>query len=171
MSAFLCGVFRFKRIESRDFQVGFGWRIIRLGVSSNLHFQLGCNIVQDVVFEILKIPRPFQDSALLPFLITDSPLTDTSDAVISPSELHSKDDRVRIIRQNFERISSVFAEALTTQELGNIEVILSEGYDTEYPEKRIPITTFVETCISLLEGEWEVPSIRLIIGSGKSGPC
>jgi len=162
MSHFLCGRFIFEDGLPRATVVEFSFKVVQEACGHHLAVQLGCNIVQPVVFEILGLERASPNNINLPFVITDSPISDTSDDLISPGDFESTlEVGYEILETNLHRVKAFL---LSVSEIGAVRAAIlcfSEGYDDKYQELDVPLDSFVERCLHVFKEEERVPSLKI----------
>jgi hypothetical protein len=163
MSSLLCGSFEFARALDEREQGHLGFSIVDLAQRERFGVQLGCAIVQPLVFEILGRGRAFAGESL-PFLITDSPIWDVSERVIdrySPDYPDAEPDGT--LAERLSRLQRFFADALKIEPITQIKAVFTVGYSPTYPEERLSADRFIERMEQLYEGVAEVPSVKLTL--------
>lgn len=164
MSHLVCGKFVFDRHLSLEEQVAFSFEVSARALVDNLSIQLSCNIIQDVVFEILQLERATLNGVEMAYLITGSPLWDTSDELISPyTAAGSLDDyyvKLTFVLQNIQHLAQY---ALQAQPVAAIIIFFSEGYDVSYQEISTQLHSFTERCLQAFKEEKQVPCLKVMI--------
>lgn len=163
MSSLLCGSFEFARALDEREQGRFGFSIVDLAQRERLGVQLGCAIVQPLVFEILGQGRAFAGESL-PYLITDSPIWDVSERVIdrySPDYPDAEPDGT--LAERLSRLQRFFADALKIELVARVRAVFTEGYSPEYPEETVHVERFADRMLALYEDVAEVPSVKLTL--------
>ncbi len=164
MSHFLCGKFGFKSHLPVERQEEFSFRLTEAALSNQLALQLGCNIVQEIVFEILKMEWATSDAKELPFLVTASPLADSSDGLISPDTLALPPDLYYAkLGENLQRLIKFLTSINEPGLLSTVTVVFSEGFDDNYEEIVTSADLFVEQCVNAFKKEERVPSLKVRI--------
>ena len=164
MSHFLCGELQFRRPLLPEEQVDFAFRLEELAIKNRLGLQLGFNIVQPVVFEILgKKDRRLSGKEFV-FLLTDSPISNISDALVDPNLLDPMEVK-ETLRANMQRVEQFFSSVAEIDLLAGILLYVSCGYDTSYKREEISLGSLAERCVSMfniLHGIG-IPSTEFII--------
>ena len=164
MSHFICGEFVFKSHLPVKRQEELSFKLTEAALSNHFALQLGCNIVQDIVFEILKMERATSDAKELPFLVTTSPLADSSDGLISPYTLGLPPDLYYAkLEENLQRLKQFLVGINEMGVLSTLTVVFSEGFDDSYEEINTSLDSFIEQCINAFKKEEGVPSLRVRI--------
>lgn len=163
MSSLLCGSFGFARSLDEREQARIGFSIVELAQRERFGVQLGCAVVQPLVFEILGRERTFAGESLL-YLITDSPIWDVSERVIdkfSPEYPEAEPDGT--LEERLCRLQRFFVDALKIETIAQVMAVFTVGYSPEYPEETLRADHFVDRMLQLYEGVMEVPSVKLTI--------
>jgi len=100
----------------------------------------------------------------LSFLLLGSPIENTSDEILYPFSSHySPDERIEHLKTRIEDIAAwtnaVFAEDKTA----GMSIYLSEGFDTDYDQKKCSLNDFPTILRQILLPQDYVPSIRILI--------
>lgn len=111
-------------------------------------YQFGCTIVQSLVFEIVGDYDPEAD--WLPFLLTESPLSDVSEELVSPRELDGPDADVQF-RENAARIAGFLRFILAEHEVVGIDLFVSDALHAPYPTRTIAPDSIERELLA----EWE----------------
>lgn len=160
MSDFLCGEIVFgDEIEPDDTDIWFD--LAAAAVANRLNIQFGANIIQKEVFEILG---GFSDDNRMPFLITESPVSDVSDGLIDPDPYVHGGDGARVItRAALAKVAVLIRTCLGHDKVRAVEVVFSEGVDSAY--ETVPATpdTFVDVCRAHFARAGRVPSLRVVV--------
>jgi hypothetical protein len=163
MSSLLCGSFELARSLDEREQGRIGFSIVDLAQRERFGVQLGCAVVQPLVFEILGRERTFSGETL-PYLITDSPIWDVSERVIdkfSPDYPEAEPDGT--LEERLCRLQRFFAGTLRIETIVKVMAVFTVGFSPEYPEVELCADRFVERMLQLYEGAMEVPSVKLVI--------
>jgi hypothetical protein len=133
MSYFVCGRVTFSVADHSAME-----RIARSASMQALKLgacvQFGCAIVQDIVFEI--VGRYDSTADWLPFLLTDSPLSNVSEELVSPRELYGPEGDTRF-RRHAALIAAFLRSILTEREVSGIDLFVSDAFDDSYPTRTI----------------------------------
>ena len=166
MSYLICGEFIFKEVLCLDAQIQFSYTMTELALKEKLSLHLECNIVQPIVYKIVgKKDKILLNGKDLAFLITDSPISDTSDVLIDPYVHESFENPLPTLQRNLDRVDRLLSAILQLEEMSQVIIYFSEGYDDCYPEEKISMERFVERCLQLFHEYDEVPSVKFIIDS------
>ncbi len=144
MSFFLCGNFILRDDFSQSKRNELAFQILDLGRSHKLSIQLGVCIVQDIVFEIIGETRGLIPETKLPFLITDSPLSDVSDILIDYAD---PDNGPARLRSTLTKLHGLFDDLKLTTEVSKMLVFFTEGFDTDYKIISSSLETFEADCL------------------------
>lgn len=163
MSDFLCGKLTFTHKLSIREQAELSFDLVRYALDQRLGLQVGCAIVQPIVFEILGCGREL-NGIDVPFLITDSPIWDASDEIISkyPSD-HLDADAGESLQHRLERVQRFLIASSRVQPVQQITVVLGQGYDDTYEEVTGAAADFVAKIAPRYEDVLEVPSVKFIV--------
>ncbi len=167
MSYFLAGLFHFSRALSYRERIDTAFKLSEKALQKRLALQLAPNVAQPVVFEILE-KRVCADDELI-FLLTASPISDTSDDIVAYwGESH--DEMAEKIRGHVETIKGFLTSIKTIERLGHVTLFVSEGYDTDYQQERVTLASLAERFIALAaDYDWlGFPSVRLSISLNES---
>lgn len=163
MSSLLCGSFGFTRsLEVRE-QGRIGFSIVDLAQRERFGVQLGCAVVQPLVFEVLGRDRSFIGESL-PYLITDSPIWDVSESVIdkfAPEYPDAEPDGTLVER--ITRLQRFFSDALKIELIASVTAIFTSGFSPDYAEETLQMDRFVDRMLQLYEGDLDVPSVKLTL--------
>jgi hypothetical protein len=144
MSYFVCGRVTFSVVDRSAME-----RIARSASMKALELgacvQFGCAIVQDIVFEIVGSHDATAD--WLPFLVTDSPLSDVSEELVYPLAPGADTE----FRRNAGRIASFLRSILAEREVSRIDLFVSDALHAPYPTRTIA----PESIERELLAEWE----------------
>ena len=163
MSSVLCGSFEFSRPLDEREQGGFGFSIVDLAQRERFGVQLGCAVVQPLVFQVLGKVRAFTGESL-PYLITDSPIWDVSERVIdrySPDYPAAEPDGT--LSERLSRLRRFFADALKIECVTQITAVFTAEYSPTYPEETLSADRFLERMEQLYVGVAEAPSVKLTL--------
>ena len=121
--------------------------------------------MQPAVFEILgKKDRGLTGKEFV-FLLTDSPISNISDALVYPNLLDPMEVK-ETLRANMQRVERFFSSAAEIDSLAGASLYVSEGYDTSYKREEISLEALADRCVSIfniLHGIG-IPSTKFIIG-------
>src|ERR1700724_2461811 len=98
MSNYLFGEFYFRAPPSISERETLAFSLTAAALSARIHVQLAFNIIQKDVFKILKRSDGGISSESVAFLLTESPLSNTSDELLEPLNVVPL-DMERVIRE------------------------------------------------------------------------
>jgi hypothetical protein len=152
MSYFLCGKIVLKEALSDD----MAFRLAGKACENRLGIQLGHNIVQPVVHEIINDHCEDNRGFDISFLFTASPISDVSDELI---DIEDPSVGVEGVRDALARLYSFFL----FEEINSITLFFSEGYDVSYQQLEVPLDSFANQCLLIFEESEEVVSLQVEI--------
>jgi len=162
MSYFLTGRFQFTRDLSTHEQIDVAFQLVERAISNRVALQLGCNIAQSIVFEILG-KEPTAGRELL-FLLTDSPISDTSDELLtywgeSQEQIKTK------VKSIGTKIRDFLASTRSIDCIARVNFFISEGYDTSYRREEVSLESVVDRLAELAEEyDWlGFPSVEVVV--------
>jgi hypothetical protein len=162
MSYFLAGRFQFTHPLTRAERDRAAFLISEGALRNHVAVQLGCNIVQSIVFKILG-KELAADNELI-FLLTDSPISDTSDELIDYLG-ESREDMIEVVRAHGKRLTEFLTSLRSVESLSRVSLVVSEGYDTAYRSEEADLTRLTNRLVELAaEADWlGFPSVELSI--------
>lgn len=146
MSYFVCGLISLAGADS-EVREAEARRISCEALKTGMSVQLGANIVQPLV---LKIVGWSGGPDTIPFLITASPLSDTSDELVSPYVLVGAPGTAKF-RQNAKHIACFFDAVFAEAHVQRVDLYVVDDFDESIRTKTIPLANLE---LKLLE-EWE----------------
>lgn len=162
MSTIVCGFLRFADATDDESQALFSWRLLAVGTSQRVFVSLGCCIPQLGVFDLLSLRTRALQPRQLAFLLTASPVHDTSEELIWPMEategFHER------VHGSIDRISSVVAWALADEVCADVTLVLTESGNVPHEERRILIGELSAELRSRLCVPYDVQPTRWLIG-------
>jgi hypothetical protein len=145
------------------------WRLFKYGVDQDVCLFLGCNIPQQIVFEMLGVKGSDLPTAALPFLATGSPLDDTSDALLSPyARVGLAGTDMHEIVRALQQLHGVFAAALGESAVRTITFFITEGFDTDFTPVLASVDEFQQAAAAMFRENGTWPSARFVIQSEKA---
>ena len=169
MSHFLCGEIEFrdmKRMEESRY-VDCLFRFVEIGARQRLYIQFRPNIGQEIVFDILRSQDVGNRANTLPFFITGSPTSSTSDEVFYPPlSKFSIGERTNHLSRKIEEVVLWVTAVFDVRDVTGMILYLSEGYDTHYDKKRCSLDQFSATIRQVLMPEMYVPSTKILVEPG-----
>lgn len=164
MSYLICGKLIFQESLPPGDQIQLSYKVVELALKEQLSLHLECNIVQPIVYEILGQKNQIRFNGTdFAFFITDAPISDTADALISPYEIEPFENPLPTLRKNLNRVNRLLSAVLQLKEIRQVILYLSEGYDDFYREEKISKERFVEHCLQLFNEYGEIPAVKFII--------
>jgi hypothetical protein len=133
------------------------WSLVKKGLDEGLFVALWPNIVQTPVLEMLEASG-WRRGNTCAFLLTGSPVEDTSDSLISPFELATE----RILA-NFGRIERWLQRVEEACRPRAIALFMTEGFDDHFREISASTDNIASTLGGLLREQDELPSVQLRI--------
>ncbi len=113
MSCLVYGSIRFIKALDYNELSNLSFELEKAAIAEGMFLQMGVNIVQRFVFEELGITPGWEAVEKLPFIITDSPVSDVAENLISPDAFRVPDhDWYKIIREHLFAIGR-FLETIT----------------------------------------------------------
>lgn len=148
MSNFLCGRIKFNSEVNFIEQGEIGFLILRKALDRGFSIQLGANISQEIIFQIVGAKsRVLQKSELI-FQFTDSPIMDVAEDLLdNPS--------VEVL----EHIADWIQVTGAVPKVSHIELYFSEGLDSRYDRIEVLPESFPIEVRNLYEGGNGVPSM------------
>ena len=157
MSYFLCGRIHLTRALSDGDRAELAFSLSNAGLTHRLCLQLDCNIVQSEVVEILQRNDGGLSDLDFAFLLTDSPLSNTSDEIVNPNV--EPLDKPRAMRERLRRVAGFLSSAKDLVLVSGVSLYISVGYDNSYAEEEIPIEFFANRVTDLYTEMFEIPSV------------
>lgn len=154
MSYFLFGTVRLAEAAGELDELG--WQMVGAGSEVRLFVLVGPNVVQPPVRDILGEHNLLGDQDV-PFMVTSSPLRDTSDELISPYQVAGGD--LRLVRDSLVRVGKWLERVSSHRGVRGIQLFTSEGYDTSFAESESSPADLADQIMERLEGEGGVPSL------------
>jgi hypothetical protein len=158
MSYFLCGSFVFKTHLSLTERTNFAYKVVEEVCAIRLSIQLSICIVQQIVFEIIGTNSLSELETKMPFLLTDSPISDVSDELI---DLDDIDGGVEKLKRTLEQLQSFLARIKKTAVVSDVIIYFSEGYDNKYENITSSLDTFTKDCLGVFARSGDVGSLCL----------
>ena len=129
-------------------------RLFQMGIERHCFFHLAGNITQHIVFEILGRDRIAPLAGNVPFLVTDSPLSVSSEDIICPDPSgYSADEYRDFVEASLASFGEILGWALGSGELKAILIAMSEGWSPSYAEFSCTADRFADTCMSHREDD------------------
>ena len=160
MSYFLCGSFVLRTDLSLAEREDFAYKVVDESSANRLSIQLGPCIVQRIVFEIIGENISSGLEGKMPFLITNSPISDVSDELIDFDDI---DGGIERLRKTLEQLQSFLTGIKKTANVSEATIYFSEGYDDMYENITSSLTTLTEDCIKIFAASGETVSLRVNI--------
>ena len=120
--------------ESITRMQNLAFRLSNIASQHCMFIQLGPHVTQSMVFEVIRMKKGEHNENLLPFTLTDSPISDTSGSLIAPdsygiSIIEFNDKSEKCIGNILGFITDIFqSEAL----IHGATLFISEGFNCNY---------------------------------------
>ena len=169
MSEFLFGEIRLCKTVSGEDRASLAFNILQRALAHGIHLQMGCNIVEDIVYETLGIEGKRTRGSAIPFLATDSPVDDVSTRLLTPEICRPLDypGGPPLIKDLYSLVGFLSA-VIGLDEVKECLVCMTVGFDPiltdSKVEKRVRLQDFVSVVLEAYGDDTEVPSLRLIVG-------
>src|SRR5262249_23320300 len=127
MSSLLCGQLTFSRDLSQREAAELGFSLARVALDERLGLQIGCAVVQPIVLQMVGADRALE-GAKLPFLLTDSPVSDVSERIIdkyAPEYPEEEPDGPLEARLN--RVAHFVTKAMAIPEVVRMTLVFADG--------------------------------------------
>lgn len=144
MSYFVCGSIWIPDIHSVD-TPPFAARVSVRALQCGMSLLLDCNIMQPLVKDMLAAKQ--DETQRIPYLLTDSPLNNTSDELISPTVLVGPEGD-RAFRRNASILSGFFRSLLDEQLVQRVDLYVIDSFDSSIPTRSLPITNLEAELLS-----------------------
>lgn len=131
------------------------WAATRAAVDEGVGLLMGCNVHQPPVLQVLQ-ERNLTASGALVFLVTDSPISDNTEELVSP--FRELGDIREIVGPGVARIGR-WLERIRPVARGEIHVFLMEGYDDGVEEIGLSAPAFAETITARIAERGDLPSL------------
>jgi hypothetical protein len=135
MSYLACGSILLT-VSSREIKEAVARSASIRALETGMALQLGCNIVQPLVFEV--VGRYNEDTCVVPFLLTASPLDDTSDRLVSPYVLIGEEGD-RTFQRNAKSLELFFSSLLDHKYLQRIDLYVVDSFDESFETRSIQV--------------------------------
>ena len=123
MSYLVFGTFTLARALDDAAKKAVAYDLVECAVAQRLYLLLGCNIVQPgIIHEMLGYEQGVVPDDKLLFLLTDSPISDTSDDLISPYHvgLDGSDSSLIV---SLSRIGRLLKATMDFADVGGVEIV------------------------------------------------
>ena len=137
--------------------------VARAALARDLFVLAGPNITQRDITRVLH-DRGLNTPGCMPFVLTSSPVHDTSEDLLSPLESGTSD--IDYLHPRLMRVAAWITLVLAIPGVSGLELLTSEGYDTSYAELRVPPGRFAEELVHRVRAEYDVPSLHFHFASG-----
>ena len=153
MSYFVFGQIRYSGGLTESECESSSWHAIKVGHDLSLYVTLACNIVQEVVHEML-LKHGDDSRTTTPFVVTGSPLDNTSDNLVSPFQLTPEG-----VQSNLQKIEQWICEVFRGGTVKRVMLFLTEGYDDQFERLEISPSEVRSLLSSKIEAVGDVPSL------------
>lgn len=164
MSYIICGEFILNKKYLNEDKERLAWLLNNEATTNNLYVLMQCNISQSLVFEIFKVNKLAMKKMNLSFFITNNPILDTSDSLISPYVIGlKKSNYIACLKLNMRKLYNYFNSLFKKNIVDNIIIVFSEGYDSIYENIELDIDNFIEIVSSKCKIDNDIPSMKIMI--------
>jgi hypothetical protein len=164
MSGFVYGTIRFIRALDYDELSKLSFELEKAAIDEGVFLQMGVNIVQRFIFEELGITRGWHAVEELPFLITDSPISNISEDLISPDAFGVPDhDWYQIIREHLLAIGRLLETITGLALVTGVTMYMTEGYG-EDQEIRTEPQHLADAILEICDDVAIAPSVKIVVG-------
>ncbi len=144
--------------EERD---ALAWKVVRSAQEVGLYVMLANNISQRIATDMLEPAlKPVRDRAL-PFLVTQSPVHDTSDALISP--YYAPEQGVDGVLERARPIGGWMKSILALEKVPYVELWMTEGYDPAFETVNVKVHEFENVLSQRIKEDVDISSVRFVI--------
>ncbi|MGO9450805.1 MAG: hypothetical protein ACLQDV_07115 [Candidatus Binataceae bacterium] len=164
MSNYLFGEFYFRGMPSASEREDLAFSLTAAALRARIHVQLAFNIVQREVLAVLKRTDGGLSSESVAFLLTESPLSNTSDELLEPLNVMPL-DMERVIRERLRRVEA-FLKSTQLMDFKGLSLYTetwSEGYGAPRRQEEIPLEFLVDRLLDLYTELHAIPSARFVI--------
>ena len=162
MSHFLCGEIQFRQKLSWGEREDLAFTLSELALSQRLSIQLAFNITQRTVFEILHRNDGGIAETDIAFFLTDSPISNVSDQLVSSINVAPLDLEMTI-REGMRRVERFLTGVAKIECLAAMSLYLSQGYDTAYQKEEISIEFLANRVVDFFTELHHMPSTQFLI--------
>ena len=171
MSYFVFGSIAFGENRDDEKLDDKAWRIVRRGIKNNIFVLVTPNIPQKIVHEMIDEQEADVKSDIR-FLITASPMCDTTHSLISPPYLG--EEGLKIVYKNLALISKWVNEMFKYDGVARMSLYLTEGYDDSFKKSKIKAKDLYAALHNEVDEYGDIPSLALEIvkiyrAGGKGG--
>jgi CRISPR/Cas system-associated protein Cas5 (RAMP superfamily) len=159
MSGFVFGTLTFLNdysYDSYDELDDIAWQIFRLGDKHSVYFIFDPNIKQKSVCEMID-EQIREKSYHLRYLLTTSPVQDTTDNFVIPIE--NPDEYGKAILENMSSLASLIKSIVEIEEVKNMVVFIVEGEDIEFKKIKTDSKGIHEAIIREIDEDGDMPSV------------
>ena len=129
------------------------WEVIENGVSCHVYVKLRANIYIKEIMDMLW-KSELADGPHIDFLITASPLDNTSDCLVRP--LCNGKDNIEMVSTNLKKISDWMTLLIANKDIVKIYLYISEAFDAGYKIVVADRNNIFKVLKSQLDGSGEV---------------
>lgn len=164
MSHFVVGVMNFRELPDEEGEKLLASRVVECALAECLYVLIDPNIGQSIVFEILGCDPKETSTAGFRYLLTDSPISNTSDDLVSPWSVDVTGWGERSpFRENLERMGRFFLAVSELGQFRDIVIYCSEGFDTSYEEIRANVNQFAEVAFPFFRKAEAIVSSKFLL--------
>lgn len=164
MSYFVFGIMNFTKQLEEEGENNLAFQVAERASATRLHVQLGYNIWHTEVWEVLGVEPRAVRGVGLPFLLTDSPILDTSEELVSPWYVDVAGwGEWSPFRGSLERIGKFFLSLSKVSEIKDLVVYFGQGVDTSYEDIQVKVEQFTEVAFAFFRKAEDIASSRFTI--------
>jgi len=120
---------------------------------AHLGIQLGGNIIHGDIYRMLRRSREGSYLKSIPYLLTDSPISDHSSELVRPDAyFRALDDRRVGLRPAAVKLEAFVSEVRGMADVGALSLWLTQGFDTEFAETSVRIGGVADRWCEILSG-------------------
>jgi len=162
MSYVIFGTFNLRATGDEGATKEAAFQLVERALAQRLHIQLGSNIAHaGPLLEMLGFSStPLPPDRLL-FLLTDSPISDTSDELISPYCAGIEDEPS--LQVNLFRIQRFLRSVRDVKDITSIDLYFTEGFDVRFERKALRVDEFYEATLQAFGPAPEIPSTHFAV--------
>lgn len=161
MSVLVCGEISLSAPQSSEWLDQYARELMRIAQRQNFYLMLDCNISQPCVFEMLSHFAAANNGRHLPFLITGSPLSNTSEEVVNMFSLGGMDSASQT-RKCLDLLETFLKEAWIP-DVRSMVIIIADGSAVSFQEVTASLSNFVDVTLSHFADFRNVPNLLIFL--------
>ena len=134
MSCYAFGTIKLIGDISGGILPSIAWKIMKAGIECSLFIIFSPNLVQDEIEDMLNKQSRHNDPYLR-FMVTDSPISNTSHELICCPD-YVQEEYANEVSRNLSLIADWIKVTLGHKEVLEVDLYITEGYDTSFKEVR-----------------------------------